>query len=140
MEETDHGNIVKGFDGFLHFRFSSQNRKARVRCRDRVFSRSSVTCPLPEEDDAPFQTPQTSLEALTSALSGLKQPSFAAMQLSSPDEKAPISNPVARRRRNTLAGSEGTVTAPLTPNAVKNEEAPQTAGVAKRSSARRRKA
>lgn len=139
LEETDHGNIVKGFDGFLHFRFSSQNRKTRVRCRDRIFSRSSVTCPLPDEEDAPFQTPSSAIEALTAALSGTKLLSSSDIPMNLPDDKTLVAPPIARRRRNTVAGSEGTVTAPLTPVAVKVEEVPQTVGTAKRTSSRRRK-
>ena len=115
LEETDHGNIVKGFDGFLHFRFSSQNRKARVRARERVFSRSSVTAPLPEEEDVPFQTPLASLDNLVSMINAQFDGKPAKL-IMSPDDKVhvpvPQSAPVRRRK-----SSMDTTSLPLTPSA-----------------------
>ena len=138
LEETDHGNIVKGFEGFLHFRFSSQNRKTRVRARDRIFSRSSVTCPLPDEEDTPFATPPQALDALMAALSGKREMKATDMPVTPPDDKQLVSaNPVMKRRRNTVAGSEPALTAPPTPALTKAEE-PQTVGPAKRSTRRRK--
>jgi len=138
LEETDHGNIAKGFEGFLHYRFNSQGRKTRVRGKDRIFSRSSVTCPLPDEDDPPFQTPPSALEALKAAISGAKQMSPLDLPVNLPDEKLVATQQGTRRRRNTTAGSEGTITAPLTPDVMKTEDLPQTGGNSKRTSRRRR--
>ena len=122
---------------FLHFRFSSQNRKTRVRPKDRIFSRSSVTCPLPGEEDAPFQTPPQTVEALVAALSGSREMTSIDMPLNLPEEKPVAAATAGRRRRNTVTGSEGTITAPLTPRAVKADE-PMTGGPAKRVTRRRK--
>lgn len=117
LEETDHGNIVKGFEGFLHFRFSSQNRKTRVRPRERVFSRSSMTAPLPEEDDIPFITPLANLENLVSMIHAQFDGKPAKL-IMSPDDKVhvpvPQSAPVRRRKTSMDTTS---VTVPLTPSA-----------------------
>ena len=117
LEETDHGNIVKGFEGFLHFRFSSQNRKARVRARERLFSRSSMTAPLPGEEDLPFVTPFASLENLVSMIHAQFDGKPAKL-IMSPDEKVhvpvPQSAPVRRRKASIDTTS---VSVPLTPSA-----------------------
>ncbi len=122
---------------FLHFRFSSQNRKARVRAKDRIFSRSSTTCPLPAEDDAPFPSNPQTTEALIAALSGVKPMTALDLPLSTPEEKQAGVTAANRRRRNTVAGSEGTVSAPLTPSVTKTEE-PMTGGPVRRTTRRRK--
>ena len=96
-----------------------------------------MTCPLPDEDDAPFATPPQAIEALMAALMGTKEMKATDMPVNPPDEKQITSNTVMKRRRNTVAGSEGTVTAPLTPSAIKAEE-PKSVGPAKRATRRRR--
>ncbi len=111
LEETDHGNIVKGFEGFLHFRFSSQNRKARVRARERLFSRSSMTAPLPGEEDLPFVTPFASLENLVSMIHAQFDGKPAKL-IMSPDEKVHV--PLRRRKASIDTTS---VSVPLTPSA-----------------------
>ena len=117
LEETDHGNIVKGFDGFLHFRFSSQNRKARVRARERLFSRSSVSAPLPEEEDVPFQTPLASLDNLVSMIHAQFEGKPAKV-IMSPDEKVHVPVPQsAPARRRKVSMDVTSVSAPLTPSA-----------------------
>lgn len=122
---------------FLHYRFSSLNRKTRVRPKDRIFSRSSTSCPLPVEEEAPFQTPPQALEALTAALSGAKPMTSMDAPVVAPEEKVISAQAVGRRRRNTVAGSEGTMTAPLTPSIVKAEE-PLSVGPLKRSTRRKK--
>jgi len=117
LEETDHGNIVKGFDGFLHFRFSSQNRKARVRARERVFSRSSTSAPLPEEEDIPFQTPLASLDNLVSMINAQFDGKPAKL-IMSPDDKVHVPVPQSaptRRRKSSMDATSASV--PLTPSA-----------------------
>jgi hypothetical protein len=123
---------------FLHFRFSSQNRKVRVRARDRIFSRSSTSCPLPPEEDMPFQSNSQAQETLLAALTGAKPMTSMDLNLNEKEEKQlqPV-QPTGRRRRATVAGSDGTITAPLTPSAVKTEEA-ETGGPLKRSTRRRK--
>jgi len=109
-----------------------------VRARDRIFSRSSTSCPLPPEDDMPFQSNPQVLEAMSHALTGVRPMTSLDLPLSVPDEKQLSNSQLGgRRRRNTIAGSEGTITAPITPSAVKADE-PMTAGPAKRSTRRRK--
>lgn len=154
LEETDHGNIVKGFEGydgdvdmcfyifprFLHFRFSAQNRKTRVRSKDRIFSRSSLTAPLPEEEEMPFQTQQRTMDAVIGMATGrtvITSVSDALLSPTSEDKLLPV--PPTKRRRNTVAG--GIVeTPPSTPASVTKREdsAPASTGAAKRTSKRRK--
>jgi hypothetical protein len=61
------------------------------------------------------------------------------MPVNPPDEKQLLAvNPTLKRRRNTVAGSEGSLTAPLTPAVTKPEESSSTVGPSKRSTRRRR--
>lgn len=77
------------------------------------------------------------IEALTAALSGAKPMTSMDAPVVAPEEKVISAQAVGRRRRNTIAGSEGVVTAPLTPNAVKVEE-PLSVGPLKRSTRRKK--
>lgn len=109
-----------------------------MRGKDRVFSRSSVTCPLQDDDETPFTTPPQALDALMAALSGKKEMRPTDMPVTPPDDKQLIStNPILKRRRNTVPGSEAAATEPATPALTKAEEH-QTAGPAKRSTRRRK--
>ena len=97
-----------------------------------------MTCPLPEEEDAPFATPPQTLEVLTAALSGIKEMKATDIPLSPPDEKMLAGNTTLKKRRSAAGGGEGeVVTAPMTPTVTKAEE-PSTGGPAKRASRRRR--
>ncbi len=60
------------YNRFLHYRFSSQNRRARVRTKDRLFSRSSVTAPVPDDEETIGRaTPPHQLEGLIQPVSVL---------------------------------------------------------------------
>ena len=89
------------------------------------------------EEEAPFQTPVQALEALTAALSGARPMTSMDAPLVAPEEKALLPPPAGRRRRNTVTGSEGTITAPLTPSLTKADE-PMTGGPLKRSTRRKK--
>ena len=87
----------------------------------------------------PFQSNPQVLEAMTHALTGVRPMSSLDLPLNVPDEKQVAANQLGggRRRRNTVAGSEGCITAPITPSATKADE-PMTGGPIKRSTRRRK--
>lgn len=72
------------------------------------------------------------------ALTGVRPMTSLYLPLNVPDEKQVVANQLGgRRRRNTVAGSEGNITAPITPSATKAEK-PTTGGPVKRSTRRRK--
>lgn len=57
LDDTPYGNVVKGFDGFVNAKLvnrsnnPSQGRRQRVPIKDRLFSSSSVTAPINQDDE-----------------------------------------------------------------------------------------
>lgn len=96
-----------------------------------------MSAAIVDDDENPFTSAQPPVEQLL--LASIGDPS--AKVLSHPagpsKEEKLVSAP--KRRRNTVTGSEGTVTAPLTPSTMKVEEPVQgVSGMAKRATRRRR--
>jgi chromatin modification-related protein EAF6 len=51
-ESSNYGNVIKGWDGFLTSKpkVHTGTRRPRIPRKDRIFSNSSLTAPVPEEE------------------------------------------------------------------------------------------
>jgi hypothetical protein len=104
-----------------------------VRPKDRIFSRSSVTAPLPEEEDAPFVTPLANLDNLVTMINAQFEGKPVIPLPSPSEEKSPVVA-VPKRKRGS---AEGMISPPPTAEASVTNEAVNS-GPARRTSKRRR--